>query len=145
MRYYNNYGEIVEEADDSLIFYECHYPPCTRIERELREFSICGRCQVHTNSTECSKVWKKCKLRDMTSLQNCLSLKANIIQVFIVVQKEVNHYDTFFGIFFSNGTSPKEGAYDEIFSKNVDFCLQRYYRAATRTYIYFCTIFPFLE
>ena len=46
MRYYNNYGEIVEEADDSLIFYECHYPPCTRIERELREFSICGRCQV---------------------------------------------------------------------------------------------------
>ena len=79
MRYYNNYGEIVEEADDSLIFYECHYPPCTRIERELREFSICGRCQVHTNSTECSKVWKKCKLRDMTSLQNCLSLKANII------------------------------------------------------------------
>ena len=48
MRYYNNYGEIVEEADDSLIFYECHYPPCTRIERELREFSICGRCQVST-------------------------------------------------------------------------------------------------
>merc|ERR1711976_18824 len=45
MRYYNNYGEIVEEADDSLIFYECHYPPCTRIERELRKFSICGRCQ----------------------------------------------------------------------------------------------------
>ena len=26
--------------------YECRYPPCTRIERELREFSICGRCQV---------------------------------------------------------------------------------------------------
>ncbi len=46
MRYYNSYGEIVEEEDDSLCYYECRYPPCTRIERELREFSICGRCQV---------------------------------------------------------------------------------------------------
>lgn len=45
MRYYNSYGEIVEEEDDSLCYYECRYPPCTRIERELREFSICGRCQ----------------------------------------------------------------------------------------------------
>lgn len=48
MRYYNSYGEIVEEEDDSLCYYECRYPPCTRIERELREFSICGRCQVNT-------------------------------------------------------------------------------------------------
>jgi len=45
MRYYNSYGEIVEEEDDSLCYYECRFPPCTRIERELREFSICGRCQ----------------------------------------------------------------------------------------------------
>ena len=45
MRYYNSYGEIVQEEDDSLCYYECRYPPCTRIERELREFSICGRCQ----------------------------------------------------------------------------------------------------
>lgn len=46
MRYYNSNGEIVEEEDDSLCYYECRHPPCTRIERELREFSICGRCQV---------------------------------------------------------------------------------------------------
>ena len=46
MRYYNSYGEIVQEEDDILCYYECRHPPCTKIERELREFSICGRCQV---------------------------------------------------------------------------------------------------
>lgn len=44
-RYYNANGEIVEEDDDSNMYYECHYPPCTNMENELREFSICGRCQ----------------------------------------------------------------------------------------------------
>ena len=48
LRYYNCNGEIVEEEDDSLCYYECRHPPCTRIERELRDFSICGRCQVNT-------------------------------------------------------------------------------------------------
>ncbi|ROT64220.1 hypothetical protein C7M84_017845 [Penaeus vannamei] len=42
-RYFNANGEIVEEEDDC--YYECRYPPCTNIEKELREFSICGRCQ----------------------------------------------------------------------------------------------------
>ncbi len=46
MRYYNCNGELVEEEDDSFYYYECRYPPCTRMEKELREFSICGRCQV---------------------------------------------------------------------------------------------------
>uniref|UniRef100_A0A0K2USJ1 Zinc finger MYND domaincontaining protein 19like [Saccoglossus kowalevskii] n=1 Tax=Lepeophtheirus salmonis TaxID=72036 RepID=A0A0K2USJ1_LEPSM len=45
LRYYNSNGEIVEEDDDSFSYYECRHPPCTRIEQELREFSICGRCQ----------------------------------------------------------------------------------------------------
>lgn len=44
-KYYNSNGEIVEDEDDSCVYYECHYPPCTNIEREIREFSICGRCQ----------------------------------------------------------------------------------------------------
>lgn len=45
MRYYNSNGEIVEEEDDSFCYYECRYAPCVGMERELREFSICGRCQ----------------------------------------------------------------------------------------------------
>ena len=36
---------VVILADDSNVYYECHYSPCTNIEKELREFSICGRCQ----------------------------------------------------------------------------------------------------
>ncbi|XP_041370719.1 zinc finger MYND domain-containing protein 19-like [Gigantopelta aegis] len=44
-RYYNSNGEIVETEEDSCVFYECHYPPCTNMEKEMREFSICGRCQ----------------------------------------------------------------------------------------------------
>ncbi|XP_014661604.1 PREDICTED: zinc finger MYND domain-containing protein 19-like [Priapulus caudatus] len=44
-KFYNANGEIVEEEDDSTCYYECHYAPCTNMERELREFSICGRCQ----------------------------------------------------------------------------------------------------
>lgn len=45
MRYYNSNGEVIEDEDDSFSYYECRNPPCTRIEKELREFSICGRCQ----------------------------------------------------------------------------------------------------
>ena len=46
LRYVNSDGDVVEEADDSLCYYECRFPPCTNIEREMRQFSICGRCQV---------------------------------------------------------------------------------------------------
>lgn len=45
LRYYNNDGEVVEEEDDSYCYYECRYAPCIGMEKELREFSICGRCQ----------------------------------------------------------------------------------------------------
>ncbi|XP_046450893.1 zinc finger MYND domain-containing protein 19-like [Daphnia pulex] len=44
-RYYNVNGEVIDDEDDTFCYYECHYPPCTNMERELREFSICGRCQ----------------------------------------------------------------------------------------------------
>ena len=28
------------------VYYECHYPPCTNLEKHVREFSICGQCQA---------------------------------------------------------------------------------------------------
>jgi hypothetical protein len=50
MRYYDSNGEVLETSEhvceDPFMHYECRYPPCTRLEKELREFSICGRCQV---------------------------------------------------------------------------------------------------
>ena len=45
LRYYDDQGQLVEEEDDSQCYYECRYAPCVRIEKGLREFSICGRCQ----------------------------------------------------------------------------------------------------
>ena len=45
LRYYNSQGQLVEEEDDSQCYYECRYAPCVMIEKGLREFSICGRCQ----------------------------------------------------------------------------------------------------
>ncbi|GFR68884.1 zinc finger MYND domain-containing protein 19-like [Elysia marginata] len=37
-------GEIVEPTGELDTYYECHYLPCTNMEQEIREFSICGRC-----------------------------------------------------------------------------------------------------
>lgn len=44
-RRFNANGELIEEEEDIACYYECHYLPCTNIEQEPREFSICGRCQ----------------------------------------------------------------------------------------------------
>lgn len=41
---YNGNGDSISEDDNSM-YYECHYPPCTNMEKQIREFSICGRCQ----------------------------------------------------------------------------------------------------
>ncbi|XP_077986949.1 zinc finger MYND domain-containing protein 19-like [Glandiceps talaboti] len=55
-KFYNANGEIVEGEDDNVSYYECHYPPCTQMESELREFSICGRCQeVRYCGTQCQQ------------------------------------------------------------------------------------------
>lgn len=45
-KYYNANGEVIEEDEEGGCYYECHYPPCSSLEREPREFSICGRCQA---------------------------------------------------------------------------------------------------
>lgn len=42
---FNANGELIEEEEEPACYYECHYPPCTNLEQEPREFSICGRCQ----------------------------------------------------------------------------------------------------
>jgi len=42
---YDANGDLVEDEEEVTCYFECHYAPCIRMEREPREFSICGRCQ----------------------------------------------------------------------------------------------------
>jgi len=43
--YYTTEGELISRDCPSFYFFECHYPPCTAVETEPREFAMCGRCQ----------------------------------------------------------------------------------------------------
>ncbi|XP_065575903.1 zinc finger MYND domain-containing protein 19-like [Artemia franciscana] len=45
LHFYTFNGERLQEETDYFRYYECRYPPCSLIEQEPREFSICGRCQ----------------------------------------------------------------------------------------------------
>lgn len=38
--------EVAISESSCVLFYECHYPPCTNMEKHVREFNICGRCQT---------------------------------------------------------------------------------------------------
>lgn len=73
-RFYNANGELIEQ-DDTSIYYECHYPPCSSMEKELREFSICGRCQ------EVRYCGPSCQQKDWTVHKRyCRERKRNVNQ-----------------------------------------------------------------
>eukprot|EP00794_Sanderia_malayensis_P016069 gene16069-17692_t len=38
-------GDLLDADVEASFFYECHYTPCCRIEKEINDFRICGRCQ----------------------------------------------------------------------------------------------------
>eukprot|EP01136_Pigoraptor_vietnamica_P022867 Opistho-1_new@6253 len=39
-------GDAFLETGDAALFYECHNMACTKMESEIREFHLCGRCRT---------------------------------------------------------------------------------------------------
>lgn len=44
--YYTTEGDLISRDCPSFYYFECHYAPCTAVEKSPREFAMCGRCQV---------------------------------------------------------------------------------------------------
>ncbi len=54
-------GDVREDAHR---YFECRHPPCSRMEREPKEFSICGRCQVRVkNNVDARMKWSRSPCR----------------------------------------------------------------------------------
>ena len=45
-----HYGDNEYRIEKRDLYFECRYTPCTNMEQEPRQFSICGRCQVSSQA-----------------------------------------------------------------------------------------------
>jgi len=65
-------GELSMSEGDSSFFYECHYTPCCRIENQLNDFRMCGRChEVRYCGPSCQqKDWPAHKLLCVYKVKN---------------------------------------------------------------------------
>lgn len=44
---FRSYPFLFADLDSNLtLFYECHFAPCIKTEREMRQFDVCARCQI---------------------------------------------------------------------------------------------------
>eukprot|EP00128_Syssomonas_multiformis_P011514 Colp12_sorted_trinity150504_noHs@29120 len=70
-------GESSVDDGESSPFFECHYPPCCKMESYVKEFNICGRCRkARYCSSRCQnndwKLHKKdCKETDACEEELC--------------------------------------------------------------------------
>ena len=72
------------------VYYECHYPPCTNLEKHVREFSICGQCQavrLVTNLLPKACKTTTVKFLDLKTLTNLKEYDHKIYLSFMRVEK----------------------------------------------------------